>query len=147
MRTTSKSPREIRQLGVVVVAAMPGLALAAFVAAMTLPLESARPALAVVGLLGVCGGAGAGLVMMRVTETRTRTMPLRVWMVVSVVSSFTALRTLYTDYPEVSGLLTSLSSVVYTVAVLGSAALAMVAAIQVENSVRSWGVGSPELPS
>ncbi|MDT7784800.1 MAG: hypothetical protein QOF58_3219 [Pseudonocardiales bacterium] len=147
MRTTSKSPQEIRQLGVVLVVAMPGLALAAFVAAMTLPVDSARPALAMVGLLAVFGAAGAGLVMTRVTETRTQAMPLRMWMVVSVASSVTSLHTLYTDYPEVPGLLTSLSSVVYTVAVLGSVVPAMVAAIQVENSVKSWGVASPELPT
>ncbi|MEU0883265.1 hypothetical protein ABZ345_32050 [Lentzea sp. NPDC005914] len=144
---TNKSPQEIRQLGVVLVAATPGLALTAFVAAMTLPLYSTvRPGIAAVGVLAVFGAAGTGLVMTTVTEALTKTMPLRVGVVVSVAASTTSLHTLYTEYPEVRGLLTSLSSVAFTAAVLASAAMALLAAVQVEQSVKSWGVGSPDLP-
>lgn len=129
------------------VAATPGLALAAFVAGMTLPYPGIGAGLAVVGVLAVFGTSAVGLVMTRVTEVLTQTKPLRIWMVVSAAATTTSLSTLYTDYPEVSGLLTSLSSVVFTVAVVASGLMVTFAVVQIEQSVRSWGTVSPELPA
>ncbi|MDX8035051.1 hypothetical protein SK803_32955 [Lentzea sp. BCCO 10_0856] len=78
MRTwrSTRSPQEIRQLGVVLVAATPGLAL---------------------GVMAVFGALAVGLVMTRVTVVLTQTKPLRVWTIVSAVGSTTSLSTLYTD--------------------------------------------------
>lgn len=142
------STQEIRQFGVVLVAAGPGLVLAAFVAGMTLPLfDVARAFIAAEGVVAVFGMVATGLVMTSVTEVFPQAKPLRVWMMVSVVGGTFALSTLYTDYPEEAGLLTSLSSVVFTVVVLSSMLAVVFATVQVEQSVKSWGVVIPELPA
>ena len=47
-----------------------------------------------------------------------------------------ALLTLYTDYPEVDGLLTSLSSVVFTVAVAASMVVVMFVAVEVDRNAK-----------
>jgi len=141
------SPQQVRQLGVVLVAAGPGLALAAFVAGMTLPLfDVARTYIAAEGVVSVAGGIGVGLVMMRMSEALVAVKPLRTWMLVNVLAGTTALLTLYTDYPEKTGLLTSLSSVVFTVAVLVSVLGTVYALHRVEQGIKSWGLVLPELP-
>lgn len=129
------------------VAATPGLALAAFVAGMTLPYAGIGVMLAAVGVMAVLGALAVGLVMTRMTEALTPTKSLHVWAIVSAVGGTTSLSTLYTDYPEVHGLLTSLSSVVFTVVVMASMLMVVYAAVQVDQSVRSWGTVSPELPT
>jgi hypothetical protein len=98
--------QEIRQFGVVLVAAGPGLALAAFVAGMTLPLHDFVRAMI----------AGTG--------------------VVPFTTGTVALSTLYTDHPEVDGLLTSLSSVVFTVAVVASMLVVSFFTVQVDQSAK-----------
>jgi hypothetical protein len=140
------STQEIRQFGVVLVAAGPGLVLAAFVAGMTLPLfDVARVFIAAAGVVAVFGVVAIGLVMTSVTEVFPQAKALRMWTVVSVIGGVNALSTLYTDHPEEAGLLTSLSSVVFTVVVLTSVSAVVFAAVQVEQSVKSWGVVTPEL--
>ncbi|WP_439664119.1 hypothetical protein ACSHWB_23340 [Lentzea sp. HUAS TT2] len=141
------SPQQIRQHGVVLVAASPGMALAAFVAGMTLPLfDVARAFIAAEGVVSVAGGMGAGLVLARTSEALVAVKPLRVWMMVNVVAGTTALLTLYTDHPEKTGLLTSLSSVVFTVAVLASVLGTFYVLHQAEQGIKSWGLALPELP-
>ncbi|GGU55168.1 hypothetical protein GCM10010178_54490 [Lentzea flava] len=130
------------------VAAAPGLALAVFVAGMTLPLYPGVGAvLAAVGCLAVLGVLGVGLTMTKVTEVVTHIKPLRVWAIVCGSGTYTSLSTLYTDYPEVNGLLTSVSSVVFTVVVVASTSLVLYAALEVEASVKAWGTVPPELPT
>ncbi|MDX3663982.1 hypothetical protein PV646_42430 [Streptomyces sp. ID05-26A] len=129
--------QEIKQFGVVLVSAGPGLALAAFVAGMTLPLyDFIRVLIAGQGVLSTLGCAAVGVVVVQVPDLPRLAKVLRFWILVPFVTGFIALETLYTDYPEVDGLLTSLSSVVFTVAVVASTGATTFVAALVDQSVK-----------
>ncbi|MET9231298.1 hypothetical protein [Lentzea sp. NPDC003310] len=135
-RLGSMSPQQIRQLGVVLAAAGPGLGLAAFVAGMTVPLyDFARVLLAGAGVVAAVGCAAVGVVVIQVPDLPRLAKALRFGFLVPFVAGFVALQTLYTDFPEVDGLLTSLSSVVFTIAVVASMGASMTIAALTDRSV------------
>ncbi|MCX2953808.1 hypothetical protein [Lentzea sp. NEAU-D7] len=140
------SPREIRQLGVVLVAAAPGMALAAFVSAMTLPLyDFVRPWFVAWGLLVTLGCAAVGVVVVQVPDLTRLAKAFRFSLFIPVVTGFIALETLYTDYPEVDGLLTSPSSIAFTVAVIASLAGLSYVGVQVDRTAKHDQRGGPAL--
>ncbi|GGN24550.1 hypothetical protein GCM10011609_78200 [Lentzea pudingi] len=141
------SAQEVRQLGVVLVAAGPGLALAAFVAGMTLPLyDFLRVLLAGEGVLAALGCAAVGVAVIKVPDLSRLVKVLRFGSIVPFVTGFIALETLYTDFPEADGLLTSLSSVVFTVAVVASTGAVMFVVAQVDRNTRGSGLPETFIP-
>ncbi|GLY53685.1 hypothetical protein [Lentzea sp. NBRC 102530] len=132
------SSQEIRQYGVALVAAGPGLALTAFVAGMTLPLRDfARQWLAWPGALAALGCVVAGVLVLRVPDLQRLNKLLRYCLGVPVSFGTISLLTLYTDHPGVDGLLTSLSSVVFTLAMVASAGLTLFVALRVERAAKA----------
>ncbi|MDX8050062.1 hypothetical protein SK571_11785 [Lentzea sp. BCCO 10_0798] len=131
------STQEIRQFGVVLVAAGPGLALAAFVAGMTLPLHDfVRAMIAGMGVAAAFSCVCMGVVVFQVPDLPRLAKLLRFWLVIPFTTGTVALSTLYTDHPEVDGLLTSLSSVVFTIAVVASMLVVTFFTVQVDQSAK-----------
>ncbi|MFD4670085.1 hypothetical protein ACFWNN_10140 [Lentzea sp. NPDC058450] len=137
-------PEEIKRWGVALVAAGPGMALAAFVAGMTLPVYSyVRPWLAWPGAVAALGCVLSGLLVLRVPDLARVNKLLRYCLGVPISLGVVTLNILYTDYPEVDGLLTSLSSIVLTLVVVASIGLTMVLAHRVERVVKVGTAGQP----
>ncbi|MGI5501994.1 hypothetical protein [Lentzea sp. CA-135723] len=137
-------PEEIRRYGVALVAAGPGLALAAFVAGMTLPLyDHVRPWLAWPGAAVALGCVLSGALVLRVPDLARLNKLLRYCLGVPVGLGVVTLSILYTDHPEVDGLLTSLSSVVFTLVVVVSIGATLFVAQQVERVVKAGTAGQP----
>jgi Na+/melibiose symporter-like transporter len=61
---------------------------------------------------------------------------LRIWLGAPAGAGTIALLTLCTDYPEVNGLLTSLSSVVFTVATVASMVVVMFVGVAVDRNAK-----------